>query len=569
MKSEEPTTYLRKRLEHPEFITGLIGIVVGIYFVGIRNVNPLNSGWLLQNSDLGLAHQIWVFFRNSPILQWPLVGIPEYGVGWNTVYTPMSFGASFGLPLKYFSFLLPSDFQFLGLYMVLLFGLQAFWGCKLIGIFVRQPLLRFVGGCSFLFFPIFLYRMTTLVHPPLAAHWMILAAFYLYFKNHVVNRYWAILLLLALAENIYIFVMLALVCFAASTQFLLNKSANFLEVVFGAIKVGFLLFAGFTLFGYLAYSENAKGTGFFRLNLASFFFSRFSVSGEAGDYSRVISKILSLQKRDFIAFEGEGFGYLGLFVLLLTPFSLVTLKGNGFFLRLKNHVVLISVCFASYLFALSNSVAVGRRELNFPTFQILDEFRKVFRSAPRFSWLFYYLMALIVVASALKILGQFRTGWIFALFLLTAQIYDQFPAMRQSHQIITNSYRVENPLRENFWTQKASLVNVIRLVPSFDLISDTSSDLSSDWVKDSRWVLLIDYAATNNLTINFAYSGRPSTVYVEKENAFLTDMFSTGDIEDKTLYFFDSFERLKSAINSSPKSTRFFIRDGFFVLYLE
>ena len=131
MKSSALTNSKKNSFVRPEVITGLIGVVVGIYFVDFRNVNPLNTSWLLQNSDLGLAHQIWVFFRNSPILQWPLVGIPAYGVGWNTVYTPMSFGASFGLPLKYFSFLLPNNFQFLGLYMVLLFALQGFWGSKL------------------------------------------------------------------------------------------------------------------------------------------------------------------------------------------------------------------------------------------------------------------------------------------------------------------------------------------------------------------------------------------------------------------------------------------------------
>jgi hypothetical protein len=551
----------------PELLTFLIGLAVGTYFVGISNVNPFNSEWLIQNSDLGAAHQIWVFFRNSPILQWPLAAVPEYGVGWNTVYTPMSFGALFGLPLKYLSFLLPSDFQFLGIYMVLLFGLQGFWGSKLIGLFVSQPKFRIIGGCSFLLFPVFLYRMTTMVHPSVAAHWMILAALYLYFSKQTANKYWLLLLVIALAENIYVFAIISLIAFASMIQPLLDKSRKFLTVINSNIKMGILLFIALVLFGYTAYSENAKGTGFFRLNAASFVFPRFSVGSESGEYSRVVSKMFSLSNRDFIAFEGEGFGYLGVFSLLLLPISVFTLKRSGLFTLMKRHIVLLTVGILAYIFALSNSMAIGRREFLFPSLAIFDEFRKVFRSTPRFSWLIYYLIALFIVVSSARLLVRFRFGWlVFALFIVL-QVYDQVPAMRQSHRIVTSNNQVQNPLRDEYWLRMADTANAIRLVPSFDLISDTNSDLSKNWVTDSRWFLLIDYAAVNNLSMNFAYSGRPSTRYVESENASLKELFDSGMIEPGTLYFFDTLERLKAVLNVLPQSTRFIARDGFFVVH--
>jgi hypothetical protein len=212
-------------------------------------------------------------------------------------------------------------------------------------------------------------------------------------------------------------------------------------------------------------------------------------------------------------------------------------------------------------------MAIGRREFLFPSLAIFDEFRKVFRSAPRFSWLIYYLIALFIVVSSARLLVRFRFGWlVFALFIVL-QVYDQVPAMRQSHRIVTSNNQVQNPLRDEYWLRMADTANAIRLVPSFDLISDTNSDLSKNWVTDSRWFLLIDYAAVNNLSMNFAYSGRPSTRYVESENASLKELFDSGMIEPGTLYFFDTLERLKAVLNVLPQSTRFIARDGFFVVH--
>jgi hypothetical protein len=372
---------------------------------------------------------------------------------------------------------------------------------------------------------------------------------------------------IALAENIYVFAIISLIAFASMIQPLLDKSRKFLTVINSNIKMGILLFIALVLFGYTAYSENAKGTGFFRLNAASFVFPRFSVGSESGEYSRVVSKMFSLSNRDFIAFEGEGFGYLGVFSLLLLPISVFTLKRSGLFTLMKRHIVLLTVGILAYIFALSNSMAIGRREFLFPSLAIFDEFRKVFRSAPRFSWLIYYLIALFIVVSSARLLVRFRFGWlVFALFIVL-QVYDQVPAMRQSHRIVTSNNQVQNPLRDEYWLRMADTANAIRLVPSFDLISDTNSDLSKNWVTDSRWFLLIDYAAVNNLSMNFAYSGRPSTRYVESENASLKELFDSGMIEPGTLYFFDTLERLKAVLNVLPQSTRFIARDGFFVVH--
>jgi hypothetical protein len=277
--------------------------------------------------------------------------------------------------------------------------------------------------------------------------------------------------------------------------------------------------------------------------------------------------MFSLSNRDFIAFEGEGFGYLGVFSLLLLPISVFTLKRSGLFTLMKRHIVLLTVGILAYIFALSNSMAIGRREFLFPSLAIFDEFRKVFRSTPRFSWLIYYLIALFIVVSSARLLVRFRFGWlVFALFIVL-QVYDQVPAMRQSHRIVTSNNQVQNPLRDEYWLRMADTANAIRLVPSFDLISDTNSDLSKNWVTDSRWFLLIDYAAVNNLSMNFAYSGRPSTRYVESENASLKELFDSGMIEPGTLYFFDTLERLKAVLNVLPQSTRFIARDGFFVVH--
>ena len=54
----------------------LIGLLIGCWFVGIGNLNPLNYSWLLTGND-ATSHQLsFEFFRSAPLIQWPLTSTP-------------------------------------------------------------------------------------------------------------------------------------------------------------------------------------------------------------------------------------------------------------------------------------------------------------------------------------------------------------------------------------------------------------------------------------------------------------------------------------------------------------
>ena len=123
------------------------------------------------------------------------------------------------VPLRLISPLLPADFQYFGLYLVLCLILQAYFGFRLTSRFTSDKIIILLGGLFFLNAPILLGRLY--VHFSLCSQWLILAAVYHYFapKGELNSRRYFIpfALLLAISAGVtpYLAAMVLLIGFAA------------------------------------------------------------------------------------------------------------------------------------------------------------------------------------------------------------------------------------------------------------------------------------------------------------------------------------------------------------------
>ena len=211
------------------FIGLTIGMIVFFLIYGYEILNPTVIDWLMQG-DPAQIFLGWHFFRSEPF---------SFPIGLMTTYvhpssTSIIFTSSIPLlaiPLKIIAPYLPPIFQYLGIWLLLCYALQGLFAVFLLKRFTTKHLLVLLGVCFFLLSPVLAHRAQ--VHLALCAHWIILAALYLYLGNYTLSTKirWIALLAIALMVHFYLFVM-AGVIFAGflSKPLLDNFRSNWFSV---------------------------------------------------------------------------------------------------------------------------------------------------------------------------------------------------------------------------------------------------------------------------------------------------------------------------------------------------
>ncbi len=118
-------------------------------------LDPSNISWFRGDS---VGHFLaWHFFRREP---W---GVPPGQIDGLLAPLGTSIGSAdalplLGFPLKLFHAVLPSDFQYLGLWLFICYALQGVFGYLLARTFCRSRWLALLVGLFFLFSPIMIFR---------------------------------------------------------------------------------------------------------------------------------------------------------------------------------------------------------------------------------------------------------------------------------------------------------------------------------------------------------------------------------------------------------------------------
>lgn len=554
---------LRKWLSKRDLVaiaSAFSGLIFGLWFLGPKNILPGTTAWL-NRGDLAAYQLSWEFFRQTPLIQWPLIAVPNYGVSFHTVL--VSGNALIELPLKFLRPILPSTFQYVGMWIVGCFVLQGYFAARLLSYFVPNRFVRFVAAAMFVISPALLFRIGIAGHAALAAHWLILWAFYLYFGNRQSHVAWSILIVLVFTVNIYISVMVLCIYLAAVGKVLLTgrdarRGSSVARLVLVPTLVGALTFIAM---GYLEYGSSSKGTGFFRLNAAAFFNPEFSAQDS---FSFILNHFGPVRVRQFAAEEGEGFGYLGLGTILTIPLLVAYVIKHRSATWWRTVFPLLSVCVFLFLVALSNRVVFVRHEFTYPLPDSILNLRQIFRAATRFAWPMYYLLTLAGVVALVRLVSVRVAVTSVALLLVGIHILDQLPGLAYAHRELSSQPPYRSPLVDPEWNNLAKNYTKINLFPNFDLQVGEGSPDAEFW--NTKWYYFARFAVENGLVTGFGYFNRPVTRYLVQDNIKMTRELTSGDLEADVMYVLSNPETWKTAREHLDDKSRALVLDGYYLI---
>ena len=520
------------------FNSAVLGFCFGLWFVGIRNVFPWNLDWLNGKGDGSYDQLGFEFFRKSPLIQWPVTAMPNYVSGSGQVLG--SGNGLFAIPAKVIGQVIPGEFQYLGVWVVLCFCLQGLFAEKLISRLTDSKRLQILAAMSFIVSPILIYRIGEMKHFQLGAHWLILAAFYLYFDKSYRKYRWAVLLLVSVLISIYITAMVVVIFIAANIRSVfLNRKTGIVQTMLNAIIPSTSLIAGFIFMGYASYGGNAKGSNFFRLSPIAFLNSG-DINGLT--FSTTFESIPMKSISNFFLEEPEGLQYLGTGIILGLVFTALLMKRLSRHWNLKLISPLVVSVFALFVFALSHRISISGYELTYWWPQQLHELREVFRASSRFGWPLYYLLMFMAFGFFLW-RGSISKKAVFAILVLLVSVMDAGNGILKIRDDLSRNNIYVSSIQNQKWLDLAKNKERIDIYPNFDL--DSSLGTGSDYTWVDRWFDLAKFAVVNDLSTNFGGTPRPISDFVAMENLRLEKEFGSGDLNRKTIYVIGDLEYWK------------------------
>ncbi|MFN3985282.1 MAG: DUF6311 domain-containing protein [Rhodocyclaceae bacterium] len=495
--------------------TAIFAVLLGsAYFwlvTGGVVLNPANVAWISPISDT-YQHWIgWEFFRDTPALQWPLGDNPRFGsaVGGNIIFTDSI--PLFALALKPFSAFLPRPFQYLGLWVLSCFILQAFFAAQLLSRLLHDRMMVVLGTVLFVSSAAMISRFHG--HFALMSHWLILAGLCAYVARRSSPLTWPALFCIALLVHAYFMPMLAALWLADTIKRLSTRQLDWNTVLRRALTLAAVSLVVMWSLGYFSRGGGDWGYGVFRLNLAALvdgdrFFSYLlpDVQGGPGDY--------------------EGFAYLGTGALLLIPLATVAWlisKGE------RSEQIwwpLAVVAIPLTIYAVSNRIALGPVELlEYPIPQFWEALGSRFRASGRLFWPVYYMILLALVWTVARRIP--RPAARFALcvggILTIADAGHAYTSFRQHY---SNTPAWEQSMTSPLWTALGQHYEHFAFVlPSGH---------------PDRWQEAAHFAASHRMSINAGYLARYDHALTRRSRGAIAQQVRAGNWETGTLYVFQN-----------------------------
>lgn len=538
-------------------ISLLLGMLVGIGIIGLNGINPKNIGWF--NGGDPLVHYLsWEFFRHSP---WTIpIGLnPNYGleIGSSLIYAdPIPLLAFIFKPL---SDLLPTPFQYLGLWTLMCISLQGYFGYVLSKKITSSYLCRLLIGIFFIFIPALLFRIG--FHTALTSHFLILWAIALII-NHGKFAYWIILIVISSLVNSYLLTMILglwlanLVDKISSAQI---KPAPQLTAFMQTAITGLLITFLFWQAGYFAIPSASYGIGGFgvqRINVLSPFNAQswsYILPSIPEAYDDLIGGNTGL---DFYARRTESFQYFGLgFLLLLilaapALWKLRTLLFKKIFLH--KYVCLMLVAFT--IFAISNNVGLSHLSFHIPIDDLIYKIASTWRASARFFWPVTYVL---LFATLWLIFKWYRpkNALIILALCLSIQVLDTRAGWISIHHKMSesNTSVIFSPLKSPFWAMAGNQYKNIKIYPlKFN-------------ITQNGWDVFGMYALNYHLNTNISYLARLNRDAIESYNHNFASQTIKGDYEPESFFILE--EEMLLPVFMSLKSTDLLAQiDGFYVL---
>ena len=466
----------------------LVGCIAFVVVVGAAAIRPDNIGWLRQG-DPAEHYLGWRFFKDAPWTIPPGTN-PHYGleIGSSIFYSDSI--PLFAFLFKLFARWMPRDFQYIGLWIFLCFVLQSWFAWKLAGIVSDRISVRLCAAVMLVFAPPFLIRLVG--HYSLLGQWTILAALYLNLARDVPRRYyaWPALAVLTSLIHSYILVMVLSLWLAdVGRRFFWKEERATILAVEAVSTLGLTVFAlwmeGFFLIK-SGYAGGFGGYGKYRFNLLSLI-----DPGTGQEWGLQFSRVLS----DLPGMSGdyEGFNFLGFGGLLLCVASVPCVIAVARRITLDRRWLPLGAVVAGLtLFAISNRIGLGDRELVITMPQRLIHPCDVLKGSGRMGWPFYYC----ILWAAIGIVARGYRRWTATAILAVAamlQVMDTRIGWEELGRRIARGSGTSwsTPLTSPFWDEAATHYRKVRVVPPGET---------------GRWSVFAYYAAEHDMATDAADS---------------------------------------------------------------
>ena len=524
-----------KETKYYVFIFSLFSFV---YFTGGSPINFLNNEWL-SPGDSGWHWINWLFFRETSIFQFPIFENYNYGMELSSSIAINDSLPIMALIFKPLSFILPFDFQYFGLWILICFILQGQLGLILLRKVTNNEFLSLLGACFFILAPPFLWRLWG--HYSLMAHWLIILGIIIFYSSNFNLRNWILLLILTALVNAYILAIILsifILDLIYRTRIEGFRSKDSFLIFFKAFS---LLILSLYVFGYFSNGASIGSGGYslYRANLNTFF-------NDNDFWSYILPDIGSIPN------DYEGFAFLGVGIIVLLFISLYEVFKNKLLLNMifsKKNIYLLSLSILLFLFAITNKVTLGTLVL----FEFdLPEFFKIFtrplRSSGRMVWLLFYLIycAIFFILANSKHLQSYKY---LLPILLVIQIFDTGAAASNFRFKMsdTRAYNLKPYINSN----DPKNIAIVKTLNSFW----DSPLVSPEWIKikdNYKKIIyvyprnrpenaypLVYFAAKNKLATNFGYFSRYKGSKKDEIYSKIDETINKKNYDVDSIYVFD------------------------------
>lgn len=468
-------------------VGGLTGGLIFYLIYGSGTLDTSRVDWLFNLGDNAQHYLGWVFFRNDP-WTWPIGFSCSLGYPTGTCMCFTDSIPLLAIPFKLISALLPSTFQYFGIWTLLCFFLQGMFAALILYEVTGRKVPALIAPLFFCIADILLFRVFR--YTPLTGQWIVLFALYLYFLNKRTTRWnalWPLVHGMAVLIQGYFFVMTFVIHIGTLLERYLidRKWINAIRDI--VISLGSTVLVMWIVGFFTASVEMSNtGLGYFKANLNAFF-------NPLPGWSRFFQP-LPLAEGTY----AMNVNYLGVGIILLVITGLVVmgLKDRKDLKRIwYTNSGLLMIIPVLFVFALSNVVTFNQHVLfsyNLP--EPLLRLWGVFRGTERMLWPVYYLIFIFAINHSSRVSRRQWAGTVVLLAAFGLQLAEVYPQLERFHREYDEPQGRKTPLRSNFWVDAANMYESVVILP-----------LSLD-----NWARLSEFAADNRMRINYSYYARYS-----------------------------------------------------------
>ncbi|NSW88599.1 hypothetical protein CL651_002450 [bacterium] len=525
-------------MKQTKYYVFVFSIFTFLYFTGGTPINFVNNEWLSPGDSAW--HWInWLFFKETSILQFPIFENYNYGMELSSSIAINDSLPIMALIFKPFSSILPFDFQYFGLWILICFIMQGQLGLILLRKITKNEFLSFIGACFFILAPPFLWRLWG--HYSLMAHWLIILGIIIFYSTNFNLKNWIFLLILTALVNAYI---LAIILSIFILDLIFRRSIGEFtkkESLLIFFKTFSLLLLSLYVFGYFSngVSIGSGGYSLYRANLNTFF-------NDNNFWSYIMPDIGSIPN------DYEGFGFLGIGMIILLVISLYEIFRNQSLINsifTKKNTYLLCLSLILFLFAITNKVTFGSNVLfEFDLPEVFKLVTRPLRSSGRMVWLIFYLIycAIFFILARSK---HVRVYKYLLPILLIVQILDTGAVASNFRFKMSDSraYYLKPYINSN----DPANIAIVKTLNSF-----WDSPLTSpEWVniKDNYDKIiyiypknrpknaypLVYFAAKNKMATNFGYFSRYKGSKRDEIYSKIDETLNTSSYDINSIYVFD------------------------------